>query len=138
MWEPIDRAAEQFAVAESASRVIAGRYSILDLDPPREAVRGAGTEKIRRLAIVDATAEHGRYDKTMLLLLGQERAPVALVVDQDTLTLATRFDSGISFLALLELGGGMPTLVSVQKERIGEVLRKLGAGPADLSRWTSP
>jgi hypothetical protein len=32
----------------------------------------------------------------------------------------------------------MPTLVSVQKERISEVLRKLGADPPDITYWASP
>jgi hypothetical protein len=83
---------------------------------------------------VDATPEHGRYDKTLLLLLGQERAPVALIVDNDTLTLAARFDSGINFLALLELSGGMPTLVSVHRDRLPGVLTKLGASSTDMAR----
>jgi hypothetical protein len=138
MWEPIDAAASEFAASESASRAVARRYAILELNPPLDVASVAGTGEARRVAIVDATAEHGRYDKTLLLMLGQERAPVALVLDRDTLTLATKFDSGINFLALLELGGGMPTLVSVQKDRMGEVLRKLGASSPDVMRWSSP
>jgi hypothetical protein len=138
MWEPIDAAASEFAASESASRTVARRYALLEVNPPLEVAAVAGTADARRVAIVDATAEHGHYDKTLLLMLGQERAPVALVLDRDTLTLATKFDSGINFLALLELGGGMPTLVSVQKERISEVLRKLGADPPDITYWASP
>ena len=34
--------------------------------------------KVRSVAFVNATAEHGKYDKTMLLLLGQERAGAAV------------------------------------------------------------
>ena len=82
---------------------------------------------IRSLAFVDATAHHGKYDKTLLLLLGQERASIAMVLDLDTLTLAARFDSGVSFLELLGLSGGMPTLVSIPKKRLHEALEKLGA-----------
>jgi hypothetical protein len=55
----------------------------------------------------------------------------------DTLTLATKFDSGINFLALLGLSGGMPTLVSVRRDRTSEVLTKLGAVPSDIDRWTT-
>jgi hypothetical protein len=138
LWEPIDAAASEFSAAESASRGAARRYTILELGPPAEIAAIAGTGQAKRLAILDATAEHGRYDKTLLLMLGQERAAIALVLDRDTLTLATKFDSGINFLKLLELGGGMPTLVSVQKKRIGEVLRKLGASHADILHWSAP
>jgi hypothetical protein len=137
MWVPIDEVAQEFAATESASREVASRYSMLELDPPIELAAVAGTTHARRLAILDATAEHGRYDRTMVLLLGQERAPIALVVDRDSLTLAAKFDSGINFLALLGLGGGMPTLVSVHKERIREVLEKLGATYSDIQGWAS-
>jgi hypothetical protein len=133
LWEPIDAAAAFFAAGEGAARVVAERYRLLDLRPPDDVTPSAGTQRVRQAALVDATAEHGRYDKTLLLLLGQERAPVALIVDNDTLTLAARFDSGINFLALLELSGGMPTLVSVHKDRLAGVLKQLGASSADMA-----
>jgi hypothetical protein len=138
LWTPIDEAAAKFAVTEDASRAVAQRYAVLELRPPVEMAAAAGTGHAHRVAIVEATAaEHGRYDKTLLLLLGQERADVALVLDMDTLTLATKFDSGINFLALLGLSGGMPTLVSVRRDRTSEVLTKLGAVPSDIDRWTT-
>jgi hypothetical protein len=135
LWKPIDDAATFFAAGEDAARVVAERYSLLDLRPPHDVTPSAGTQRVLRAAIVDATADHGRYDKTLLLLLGQERAPVALVVDNDTLTLAARFDSGINFLALLDLSGGMPTLVSVHRDQLPEVLKKLGASSDDMARF---
>jgi hypothetical protein len=134
LWEPIDVAGAFFAAGEGAARAVAERYSLLDLLPPSDVTPSAGTQRVRHAALVDATAEHGRYDKTLLLLLGQERAPVALIVDKDTLTLAARFDSGINFLALLELSGGMPTLVSVHRDRLPGVLAKLGASSTDMAR----
>jgi hypothetical protein len=134
LWEPIDAAAAFFAAGESAARIVAERYRLLDLRPPGDVIPSAGTQHVRHAALVDATAEHGRYDKTLLLLLGQERAPIALIVDKDTLTLAARFDSGINFLALLDLSGGMPTLVSVHKDRLLGVLTKLGASSPDIAR----
>jgi len=82
----------------------------------------------------EATARGERYDRTQLLLLGQERASVALLVDRDNLTLAAPFDSGVNFLKLLGLSGGMPTLVSVPKARLGEALAGLGVGADDASR----
>ena len=49
---------------------------------------------------------HGKYDKTQLLLIGQERASLAIVVDTDNVSLAARYGSGVSFLELLGLSGG--------------------------------
>jgi hypothetical protein len=69
-------------------------------------------------------------------LAGQERARVAVVLDRDNVTLAAPFDSGINFLELLGLSGGMPTLVSVGKGRLTEALRALGVAEADIARVT--
>ena len=60
-------------------------------------------------------------DKTQLLLLGQEREKVSLVIDRDTVTVAARFDSGLNFLELLGLSGGMPTRVSIPRSRLAEL-----------------
>jgi hypothetical protein len=128
LWEAIDRAAAELAPQEAATREIATRYRIVAMAPSPSL---GGTPK--NLAFVDATAHHGRYDKTALLLDGQKRASIAIVVDKDTLTLAAPFDSGISFLRLLGLSGGMPTLVSVQRTRLAETLGLLGVTAADAS-----
>jgi hypothetical protein len=129
LWEPIDRAAAELAPIEELTRRVASSYAVIDIHP------GEGVPKsARSLAFVDATAHHGQYDKTLLLLLGQERASVAMVLDMDTLTLAARFDSGISFLELLGLSGGMPTLVSIPKKRIHDAFDRLGVAAADAAR----
>jgi hypothetical protein len=120
-WEAIDRAAAELAPIEAATRRIAEGYKVVDV--------GGGNglpAAIRSLAFVDATAQHGKYDKTQLLLIGQERAGLAMVIDLDTVTLAARYGSGVSFLELLGLSGGMPTLVSIPKKRLAEALEKLG------------
>ena len=82
------------------------------------------------VAVVDITpsgdAPAPRVDKTQLLLLGQEREAVSIVIDRDTVTVAARFDSGLDFLKLLGLSGGMPTRVSVPRARLGDLLRALG------------
>ena len=67
------------------------------------------------------------YDKTELLLLGQERAPVAVVRDSGSLTIAADFESGLDFVKLFDLGGGMPTRVTLPEARYGEVMAKLAA-----------
>lgn len=128
LWQAIDEASAELGPIEEATRRIATRYRIIELSP-----RAPLPPAIHRVAIVDATAEHGKYDKTSLLLLGQDRADVALLLDTDTLTLAARYGSGVSFLELLSLSGGMPTLVSVSRSRLTEVLHKLGVSEADAS-----
>ncbi len=65
------------------------------------------------------------YDKTELLLLGQQRAQVAVVQDNGSLAIAADFESGLDFVKLLDLGGGMPTRVSVPESRLDEVMTKL-------------
>lgn len=114
LWGPLDQAAAELAGREVATRKIAERYRVVDGRPGL------------RVAFVDASAEHARYDKTDLLLIGQERATVALVVDRDTVTLAAAFDSGLNFLELMGLSGGMPTLVSVHANRLDDALVALG------------
>ncbi len=85
-------------------------------------------ERRGRAVYVDAGAHaHTAYDKTLLLLAGQERAPVAIVRDQGAITVAAAFDSGLDFVKLLGLGGGMPTRVSIPDSRLDEVLEKLNA-----------
>ena len=110
LWEPIDRAAEDLIPIERETRRAAERY--VRLSPG--------------VAYLDLGAEPPRVDKTLLLLLGQEREPVSVVADRDNVSIAARFDSGRNFVSLLNLGGGMPTRVSVPRTRLTEVLRALG------------
>ncbi len=77
------------------------------------------------VAVCDARQHQGGYDKTLLLMLGQERAPLSLVHDATTVTLAARFDSGVDLLRLLDLEGGMPTRVSVAAKELDHVLARL-------------
>jgi hypothetical protein len=129
LWEPVDMAADELAPIEELSRRIGTGYTTLDLSPG-----AALPEHIRSLAFVDATPHHGQYDKTLLLLIGQERAGLAAVVDRDTATLAARYGSGVNFLKVLGLSGGMPTLVSIAKKRLREALSKIGVSDADAIR----
>jgi len=126
LWAPIDQAAGELEAIEEITRRIASGYVVVDAGPD-----------IRSVAFVDATAHHGKYDKTQLLLAGQERAGVAVLVDMDTASFAAPFDSGISFLQLLGLSGGMPTLVSIPKKRLTEALQKLGVTDGDVQRLVS-
>jgi hypothetical protein len=123
LWVPIDEAARELVALETKTHEIARTYRVWELDG-----------SLRSFAFVDATESHGEYDKTLLLLLGQKRAPIALVRDRDTVSLAAPFDSGINFLDLLGLSGGMPTLVSIPTSRMAEALTRLGATQDVLER----
>lgn len=131
LWEAIDRAGSELAVIEEVTRAIASGYVVFDVHA------GDGLPPtVRTVAFVEATARHGKYDKTLLLLSGQERASIAMVVDMDTVSFAAPYGSGVSFLRLFDLSGGMPTLVSIPKKRLPDALEKLGLADADRRRIT--
>jgi len=84
-------------------------------------------EGVAYLAVPSSAAP---FDKTELLLLGQQLAPVAIVEEAGNVTIAADFHSGLDFVALLELGGGMPTRVNVPAKRRDEALLKIRAALA--------
>jgi hypothetical protein len=117
LWEPIDRAGEELAPIERETRRAAQSYRRF---PPG-------------VAFVDITSGFGRIDKTLLLLLGQEREPVSVVLDRNNVSVAARFDSGRNFVQLFELEGGMPTRVSLPRKRLGDMLRRLQVDASDVA-----
>lgn len=121
LWQPIDDAARLLVPIEEETERIARGYRPLGKD----------------VMFVDATERKGPYDKTLLLLLGQERAKIAAVLDDDSFTLAAPFDSGLNFLTVLGLSGGMPTRVSIGKKHLPEALLALGV-PEDELRHLLP
>ncbi len=116
LWQPIDEAASALAPIEEETERLARGYRLLGTD----------------VMFVDATQRKGPYDKTLLLLLGQERARIAAVLDDDSFTLAAPFDSGMNFLTVLGLSGGMPTRVSVAKKHLPDALLALGVPAGDI------
>jgi hypothetical protein len=108
LWEEIDAAAKEIDPLLDESRRLADRYEIRD-----------------GVAYVEAGGKP--YDKTELLLLGQERAPVAVVHDSGSLTIAADFESGYDFVRMFTLGGGMPTRVTLPEARQTEAMTKLAA-----------
>lgn len=110
LWKSIDAAAAELAPVERETRRAALEYVRV---PPG-------------VAIVNVSRGFERVDKTLLLLMGQEREPVSVVIDADNVSVAARFDSGFNFVELFGLGGGMPTRVSVPRGRAVQVLRVLG------------
>lgn len=116
LWEPIYAAGAEWRAIEAETRRLAKRYQRLP----------AG------VAFLEIDKTDGRYDKTLLLLLGQEREPVSVVAERDTVSVAARFDSGLNFVKLLGLAGGMPTRVAVPRSRLPELLSALGVDHAAL------
>ena len=84
------------------------------------------------VAAIDITGHATAIDKTLLLLLGQDLEPVSLVVDRDTVSIAARFDSGFNFLQMFGLSGGMPTRISLPRQRLPHIFAILGAEPSEF------
>jgi len=110
LWAPIDESAAELIPVEKETRRAA-----------REYVRVAPG-----VAVVNVSKGYERIDKTLLLMLGQEREAVSVVIDSDNVSVAAQFDSGYNFVELFGLGGGMPTRVSLPRSRTVDVLRALG------------
>ena len=124
LWSEIDTAAKEIDPLLDEARRLAGGYEIRD-----------------GVAFLDLGGARG-FDKTELLLIGQERAPVSVVRGSGSLTIAADFESGLDFVKMFALGGGMPTRVTVPDARLGEVMQKLaaavgtpGAGQASPARF---
>lgn len=108
LFRTIHEASEEVRVIEEQSRELS-RHFVVEND----------------VAVCDARGSKP-YDKTVLLLLGQERARISVVHDDVTVTAAARFDSGVNLLELFGVDGGMPTRVSLPAARLEHALRKLG------------
>lgn len=105
----IDEAAAEFAAMAAETTRLSGLF-----------------ERRGRTVYVDAQKHaRGPFDKTDLLLHGQTLAAVSIVRHAGFITLAAAFDSGIDFVKLFALQGGMPTRVSLPEQRLDEVLRRL-------------
>ncbi len=79
------------------------------------------------VAFLDVGSSAPPFDKTELLLLGQARATVSVVLDAGNATIAAPFESGLDFVELLDIGGGMPTRVNIPKKRLPEALELIRA-----------
>lgn len=116
----IGEAAAEFERRDGRTQELARRFTI----------RG-------RVAVVDTAGSAGQFDKTDLLLAGQERAPVAIVRDSGMLTIAAAFDSGWDFVSLFALGGGMPTRVTIPEQKLDDVIGKINDAPEPTPRAVS-
>jgi hypothetical protein len=116
----IAEAAAEFERRDARTQELAKRFTI----------RG-------RVAVVDAAGAQGQFDKTDLLLAGQAKAPVSIVRDSGMLTIAAGFDSGWDFVHLFELGGGMPTRVTIPETKLDNVIAKINDAPEPTPRERS-
>lgn len=116
-WALICQHADEVAILEERAAALAEKYTVL---------QGVLAGNTIRAVFVDATALSGQYDKTVLLLLGQKKANIAILKDRDNVSFAAAFDSGINFLQLFDLSGGMPTLVSIHGKSLDFCLERLG------------
>jgi hypothetical protein len=116
LWSIVDDAAAELAPIEAETRRLAQGYV---LTAPG-------------VAIVEIAPPHRSFDKTLLLMLGQERERVSVVLERDAVSVAARFDSGLNFLELFGLAGGMPTRVSLPRKELGKVYSALGVEPRAL------
>jgi hypothetical protein len=112
----IDEAAAQWQAIETDTRRLAQGYRRV---PPGVAYLELGPG--------------ARFDKTLLLLLGQEREAISVLVERDSVSVAAGFDSGLNFIKLFGLAGGMPTRVSVPRAQLPQVLSALGVEPGAIS-----
>ena len=55
---------------------------------------------------------------------------MSVVRGSGSLTIAADFESGLDFVKMFHLGGGMPTRVTVPEARLSEVMEKLAAAVA--------
>ncbi|MCL2822387.1 MAG: hypothetical protein FWD57_00160 [Polyangiaceae bacterium] len=116
LWHPIRQAADELQAIETETRKLANSFVRI---PPG-------------VAFIDISKRRSKIDKTLILLIGQEREPIAMVVDRDTISIAARFDSGVNLLKLLGLSGGMPTRVAIPRSNLPAVCRGLGFDVADV------
>lgn len=126
LWYEIDSAGKELEALEKSTTELSRGYQRIDLPKPK-------LPFVTSIAFLDVTGRGLRYDKTMLLLDGQARAKIAVLIDGDNMTLAAPFDSGVSFLDLMGLSGGMPTLVSVQASRLQDCMERLGVPLGDIA-----
>ena len=118
LWARVDEAGAQTLALERASDALAEGYRVLS----------------ERVVFVDATYHEVSFDRTHLLLRGQEKALIAVARFGDSVTFAAPFNSGVNFLSLFGLSGGMPTVVSLPLKRLKGALLKLKIPASKVSQ----
>lgn len=130
---------------DDALKIRIVRYLVEGLrpGPERESIETAAADFERRadearslaerfdvegdVAYLEVPSSARPFDKTELLLLGQQKATVSVVLEAGNATIAASFESGLDFVELLRLGGGMPTRVNIPQKRLAEAMRAIRA-----------
>lgn len=115
--DTITAAAADFARMADAAASLAGRFVVED-----------------GIALLGVPSGTPAFDKTELLLEGQRLATVSIVIDAGNATIAADFESGLDFVALLDIGGGMPTRVNIPEKRVPEAMRIIREALAQRGR----
>jgi hypothetical protein len=110
LWAELEKIGAQTRRLEEAAESLAENYQILS----------------DKVAYLDARGATSEYDRTHLLLLGQRRASIAVVRTALNISFAAPFNSGVNFLKLFSLSGGMPTVVTLPDQRLRGALIQLG------------
>ena len=128
LWHDIDAAGRELEALEKSTSELTRGYRRVDILKPK-------LPFVTSLAFLDVTGKGVRYDKTHAPAPRARSARRSRSsIDGDNMTLAAPFDSGISFLELLGLSGGMPTLVSVQKDATrGMPRERLGVPVSEIA-----
>ncbi len=121
LWEPIDAAGLELLSQEAEARRLAGEFQRFEPG----------------IAVVNASRRRGPYDKTLLLLMGQERERISAVIDGESVTFAAGFSSGVNFLERFQISGGMPTRVSIHRSKLEGALVSLGVGAEEARRFVA-
>jgi hypothetical protein len=110
LWREINHIGKEIKCREEAAEKLAEEYQLLS----------------ERVAYLDVRTTHLEYDRTHLLLLGQKRAQIAVIRTYHNVGFAAPFNSGVNFLNLFSLSGGMPTVVTLPDRRLRGALIQLG------------
>ena len=70
------------------------------------------------VSYIDTRSSYLKFDKTHLLLCGQKLGQIAIVRTEESITFAASFNSGVNFLSLFQVSGGMPTVLSLPPHRL--------------------
>jgi hypothetical protein len=108
--DTIEEAAREFGERDQGTARLARRFSVTGV-----------------VAYLDTAGGRHPFDKTDLLLRGQELAEVSVVRDSGMVTFAARYGSGWDFVSLFGLEGGMPTRVTLPASRLEEALAAVQA-----------
>ena len=82
------------------------------------------------VSYIDTRSSYLKFDKTHLLLCGQKLGQIAIVRTEESITFAAPFNSGVNFLSLFQVSGGMPTVLSLPPHRLRGALVLLGIKPS--------